>query len=164
MQLFRVGGTPSPQPSPSGYFDCHQITPSLLRQRQSSAPICYPCYLLPLPSPSLPRHPRRSGDPEPLLSSTRLKNGGPASAPATRHCCPNRVGALSGLWIPAAARMTGAARMTRHNRKQLPLLPGQSHLNLRVLIYQHFHPEPLTPHPESFILSLSKDCTPYPSS
>ena len=41
----------------------------------------------------VPRHPRRSGDPEPLWSSTRLENGGPAPAPAARHCCPNRVGA-----------------------------------------------------------------------
>ena len=30
----------------------------------------------------VPRHPRRSGDPEPLLSSTRLENGVPAPAPA----------------------------------------------------------------------------------
>ena len=29
---------PSPRPSPTGYFDCHQITSSLLLQRESSAP------------------------------------------------------------------------------------------------------------------------------
>ena len=41
-----------------------------------------------------------------------------------------------------------------------------------ILIYQHFHPEPLAHHPEPveglhplpLILSLSKDCTPYTSS
>ena len=51
---------------------------------------------------------RMTGDHlKPLLSSTRLQNGVPAPAPAARRCCPNRAGALSGLWIPAAARMTG---------------------------------------------------------
>ena len=34
-----------------------------------------------------------------------------------------------------------------------------------ILIYQHFHPEPVEGlHPLPLILSLSKDCTPYPSS
>ena len=73
-----------------------------------------------------PRHCCRSGKPAlhllPTLSPVILAAAGIQShcchahgwrmevlprAPAGRHCCPNRVGALSGLWIPAAARMTG---------------------------------------------------------
>ena len=97
-------GRPHPSPLPGGVLRLSSNHPSLLPQRGSSAPfVTY----------SRSRHPRRSGDPEPLLSSTRLENGVPAPAPAARHCCPNRVGALSGLWIPAAARMT------RDNRKAL---------------------------------------------
>ena len=108
-------GRPHPSPLPGGILiviqspsHCCRGGNPALHLLPAAAPV-----ILPLPSSCRSRHPRRSGDPEPLLSSTRLENGVPAPAPALRHCCPNRVGALSGLWIPAAARMTG------DHRKQL---------------------------------------------
>ena len=75
-----------------------------------------------------PRHSRRSGNPEPLFDAARIReprqlrrngwsscNDGcaeemrwvrcPVHPP--NICWPDRVGAQSGLWIPAPARMTG---------------------------------------------------------
>ena len=59
-------------------------------------------------SPS-PRHPRLGGDPEPWLSSDVVGERGasPAAVHPPRRRRHDGVGGWEGLWIPAAARMTG---------------------------------------------------------
>ena len=65
----------------------------------------------------------------------------------------NRLRTQSGLWIPAAAGMTGNNRKTQGNR----ILMFES-----ILTYQHFHPEPPTPHPPPVTPHPRR--APYPSS